>query len=275
MNSSFPDVLLRSLIIDDQISVHNQIKQHIAKIEFMDLPQSCINPIRAPQMITSLKPHIIFLDIEMPDISGIELLDVLGPISAAIIIVTAHKQHAWQGYQYHVQDFLDKPIQFRELFKAVNKVRLSYLAKAMPIESSIAPLAVMPVATAPERRPMEENPTVVNGLRARFEKTKMMIKVEKDVVFIKYSDLYMIRSEGNYLKLFTKAGTYVIRRKLKQVLESLPYDFIQTHRSYIVNSESVVRSYGNTILFSEISDNAKISKRFKHKVYRKLGQIHG
>lgn len=275
MNSKLPHVPLTSLIIDDDVLAHDEIKRCIAEIDWMDQPQSCLNPVKAIDMIALLKPDLIFLDIEMPYLSGTELLDVLGPGSPPVIMTTAHRSYAFQGYRYEVEYFLEKPITLKPLLKALRKIRLAHIVNnpSLPINAATT---IGPVPTSKKASsPTQNTATAAAAGKVDFSRTKMLIRKNDGILSIRYDELYMVRSDGNYLELFTKTGIHLIRKGLKEMLDFLPHYFIQTHRSYIVNSEFIETISYDTVTLAECSEDAKISKRFKRNVYRKLGNVHG
>lgn len=274
MNSKLPHAPLTSLIIDDDVLAHDEIKRCIAEIDWMDQPQSCLNPVKAIDMIALLKPDVIFLDIEMPYLSGTELLDILGPSSPPVIMTTAHRGYAFQGYQYEVEHFLEKPITLKPLLKALRKIRLAHIVNnpALPINAPI----ISPDPSSKKAPLSNQNTTTAAGAgKVDFSRTKMLIRKNDGILSIKYDELYMVRSDSSYLELFTKTGIHLIRKGLKELLDFLPHYFIQTHRSYIVNSEFIEGFSYDTVTLAECSEDAKISKRFKRNVYKKLGNVHG
>ncbi|HEV7382563.1 MAG TPA: LytTR family DNA-binding domain-containing protein [Dyadobacter sp.] len=275
MNSKLIHSPLTSLIVDDDILAHNDIKQRLAEIDWMDEPKSCLNPVKAIDMILSFKPDIIFLDIEMPHLSGTELLDILGPTSSAVIMTTAHRHYTFQAYEYQVHGFLEKPIKLRPLLRAISKVRLDHIVNTSAVMDSTSPQASSPQTDDHTLLSPENTAAGKNAIQADFSKTKMWIRDKESIIPIDYKHLYMIKSNGSYVELFTNMQVYLIRKGIKKLLDTLPDYFIQTHRSYIVNSEFIIKLSDDTVLLSECKENAKISKRFRRKVYNKLGHIHG
>ena len=134
--------MIHCLAIDDEILALDLIEDNIRKIPFLDLVKKCQNPIEAMEILRQQKIDLLFLDIQMPDISGIQLLKSL-PRKPVVIFTTAYSNYATEGYDLDVLDYLLKPYTFDRFLKAVNKAReyLDYKEKSLSMENQKEPLA--------------------------------------------------------------------------------------------------------------------------------------
>ncbi|WAC13273.1 LytR/AlgR family response regulator transcription factor [Dyadobacter pollutisoli] len=270
---------LQCLIIDDESSAHKTLKFHMGKVPWLEFTHSCMNAVRALELISSIRPDIIFLDVDMPHLSGIEMLGLAGRISASVILTTAHEKFAIQGYEYDVTDFLLKPISFPRFLRAVNKVR----ERGNPDPSRNE----RPAAAA-TNEPHPHHPfQIVDCTRPAdtalaspadspvFAEKMMWVKVDKNIYPLEYKHIYMIQSYGNYVQIYSRAHKLVVRTSLTLLLKNLPPHFIQTHRSYIINSAHISHISGNEIYLTDLGFKAMISKELRNDFLRRLPVSYG
>ena len=269
---------LHCLIVDDERAAHKALKFHIDKVPWLHFSDSCTNAINALEAISATDPDIIFLDVDMPYISGIDLLNIIGKIGSSIIMTTAHEKFAIQGFDYNVSDFLLKPISFERFLKAANKVRLQRESQTMRSAFQDAngvqeyspnhPFQII------GRDHLDSDASSPTGSPVFGEKI-MWIQVEKDVFPLEYKQIYMVQSCGNYVRIYVKDCFYIIRASLTLLVKNLPPRFIQTHRSYIVNSELVKHISGNEITMTADGYMARISRELRSDIFKKLKSFYG
>lgn len=203
---------IRCIITDDEPIARKGMRSYIDKVEFLTLIGECEDAIELNTMLKSTQPDLLFLDIEMPHISGLELLsDLHNP--PKVIIVSAYEQYALKGYELNVVDYLLKPVSFNRFLKAVNKVH-DLLEKEA------------------------ENK----------EDRYIFIKSNKQLKKILLKDILFIESMENYIIVHTSASKETVYTTMKHIHESLPYNnFLQVHRSYIVNIDHIKSIEGNLL----------------------------
>lgn len=270
---------LRCLIVDDESAAHKTIKFYISKIPGLEFCESCMNAVKALEAISTRDFDIIFLDVDMPYISGLEFLGIAGKISASVIMTTAHARFAIDGFDHNVVDFLLKPIALERFLKAVHKVRMLRAGKVRqtdlkePDQSSVCdplhPFQILVKNGGTDQ--ILPHPRQVPVC----EEKMMFIRVDKIILSIEYQHLYMITGCGNYVYMYTKGKKHLVRTSLTLLLERLPGIFIKTHKSYIVNGQLVETLNGNEIVMNEGKHKAKISRYLRSEVLKKLGPLYG
>lgn len=202
--------MIRCLIIDDEPLAIEVIKTHLSQLPEIKLVASFANPVAALETIKSEKIDVIFLDIEMPLLSGIEFIKN-SDIVPKVIFTTAYRNYAIESYELDVVDYLLKPISFGRFFKAINKFKTM---AQMPITQNEATVEV----------PLD-NHIYVNS-------NKKFIKIEFDAI------LY-IESMKDYVKIHLSDKSVVTKEAISNFASKLPVEFLRIHRSFIVNTKKV------------------------------------
>jgi len=201
---------MNTIIIDDEMPAIKILSQFAAKIPFLKVKATTNNPFEALKVLSAKKIDLLFTDIEMPDLSGVELVRSLEQ-KPFVIFTTAYENYALQGYELDVVDYLVKPIRFERFLKAVNKANNLYNLKHQ-FET---------------KRPTEY----------------LTIKVEYKTVKILFGDILYVEGLKDYVKIFTNKTMYLTRLNLKGIERKLPVsDFFRIHRSYII-ALSKIESY--------------------------------
>lgn len=220
-------------IVDDEILARTVIEEYCSKIDNLELLLSTGNPIEFINFIQKNKLDLIFLDIEMPELSGMEILrSMIQP--PKVILTTAYSEYALESYNYGVVDYLLKPIKFERFLKAINKV-------------SAASITQPKKNTGPE---------------------ELQIKHDGMPVNISFASILYIQSFGNYLKIFTDARMYLISETLINITSQLSENFQRTHKSYIANLTSVTKATRTHLIIEDIK--VPVSAMYKVAVFKKL-----
>lgn len=209
---------VKCLIIDDEPLAINVIKNYLAQIEDFELINTFSNPIEGLNFLKNHSIDVIFLDINMPVLDGINFIKSLEK-PPLLVITSAYDQFAIETYELDVLDYLVKPIEFPRLMKAINKInkRLESTNK-VPQENS------------------KENPFIF----VKIDKKKMK------KIFL--NEILVIESLKDYLKINTQTGRYIIHSTLADFTNLLPErDFIRIHRSYTVAIDKIDAVEGNSI----------------------------
>jgi two-component system, LytTR family, response regulator len=207
-------IKLKCIAVDDEPLALDIIEDYVAKVPFLELVKRSENAIEALQLVQAGGIDLVFLDIQMPDITGIQFLKIAGN-KANYILTTAYSQYALESYDLNVCDYLLKPIAFDRFYKAVEKVH-QQLQKteptAMPALPETAPLA----AVAPVQ-------------------DFIFVKTEHKIQKIQLDDILYIEGLKDYISIFTKTERIITLQNMKKMEETLPKaEFIRVHKSYII-----------------------------------------
>lgn len=210
---------LNCLIVDDEPLARNLLSEYVRKIPFLQLIKACSSPLEAVEILHSRPPDILFLDVQMPEITGISLLKSLS-VKPYVILTTAYSEYALEGYELDVMDYLLKPITFERFFKAVDKASNRLAPRPTPAES------------APAREP-EPEPKPSEPAEARPD--YIFVKDGATLVKIRLADILYIEGMKDYVAIHTPTKKVVTLQRLKHLEDMLPADrFIRIHHSYIV-----------------------------------------
>lgn len=221
---------LNSLIIDDEPIAREGIADYCKEISFLNVVGLCKNVLQANHYLESNQIDLIFLDINMPIVSGIDWLKGLKN-SPSIIMTTAYEEYALESFTYNVLDYLVKPISFERFLQALNKVNNYYIHKT--------------------------------------ENEVLFLKSEKQLNKVNLNDILFVEAMQNYIKIITVTETLITHMSLKTFKDQLPEDnFIQTHKSYIVSKYKVDQIVENQIIIGEYK--VPISVRLKKEVLNRF-----
>lgn len=218
-------MILKCIAVDDEPLALDIIEDYVAKVPFLELVKRTESAIEAMQIVQEGNIDLVFLDIQMPELTGIQFLKIAGN-KASYILTTAYSQYALESYDLNVSDYLLKPIAFDRFYKAVEKVRNQHQKQDSPI--AVAP---EPVAT----------PTVAPAIQ-----DFIFVKTEHKIQKIELDDILYIEGLKDYISIFTKNERVITLQNMKKMEETLPKnDFIRVHKSYIIavdKIESIERS---------------------------------
>jgi len=231
---------LRCIIVDDEADARRLIEKYVQKVPFLELVGTAESATDALFLIREIKPDIVFLDIEMPEMTGFELLKLLPAARPAVIMITADPSYALEGYEHELTDYLLKPVSFERFLKAVNKVDSTRFQKHLPGGSETARKFV-----SSSKEPQEHVPdTAFSGARNDF----LLLKENKKLIKVAPSEIHFIEGMRDYLKLYWADRVAVIHMTMAKIEEALPVaQFLRVNRSYIVNKKVIREIEGNEI----------------------------
>ena len=219
-------MILKCIAVDDEPLALDIIADYVSKIPFLELVMRTENPIEAMQLVQEGNIDIVFLDIQMPELTGIQFLKIAGN-KANYILTTAYSQYALESYDLNVSDYLLKPIAFDRFYKAVEKVRNQNQKQALAPSAPAAEVVVAP-------------PT--NTAKQDF----IFVKTEHKIQKIQLDNILYIEGLKDYISIFTKTERVITLQNMKKMEETLPKgSFIRVHKSYIIavdKIESIERS---------------------------------
>ncbi len=196
---------VRCLIIDDEPIARRIIRNHLEKVDGFTVAAECSNALEAFHLLQADNHQLLFLDIRMPRLSGLDLLRSLQH-KPKVIIVSAYREYAVEGFELDVVDYLLKPVPFERFLKALDKFR-QYHQAVQPIHK--------------EETPAQEYIFIRAGRKT--------IRLEPDQVLF-------IESMSDYLKVHTREQTYLTKEKISVIEQKLPARFLRIHRSFIINT---------------------------------------
>lgn len=218
---SQPSTPLRVLIVDDEPLAHEVLKAHVARVAHLRLVGHCYTALEALSFLHEHPVEVLLLDLNMPEMTGLELLRAL-PRPPHTILTTAYSEFALESYEYGVVDYLLKPVSLPRFLKAIARLPTAGGASA-------APLATPPSLAPP--------PAAALLLRDGGTTHRVLP-----------ADIRWLEAYGNYVKVQTTAGRLVITDTFRHLLSQLPpADFMQVHKSYAVPLRLVERLEGNVL----------------------------
>lgn len=223
---------IKCIITDDEPIARKGLKSYIERTGFLKLAGECENGSELNAMLKTTTADLIFLDIEMPDLNGIEFLSTaVNP--PQVIIVSAYEQYAVKGFELDVFDYLLKPVSYERFLKSVNKFH-DRLEK--------------------ERHSPQDH---------------IFIKSERKLKKLLLKDILFVESMENYVLIHTNTSREMVYSTMKMIEENLPAAiFMQTHRSYIVNTEHIHAIEGNQLEIG--SHKVPIARNLRDKIFNEL-----
>ncbi len=220
--------MLRCIAIDDEPLALRQIVSYISKTPYLELVATCHNALKAQQLLTTERVDLIFVDINMPDLSGVDFVRSL--VSRHMVIfTTAYSEYAIEGFKLDAVDYLLKPFSFAEFSRSVAKAN-SLHELVMSRRAALA--AESAQGTEPHEPQSEALPK---------DKEYISVKADYKVSLVKIADIVYLESEGEYVRIHLQDGSTITTLfRLKNMETALPSDsFMRVHRSYIVNLHAI------------------------------------
>lgn len=218
---------IRCIVIDDERLAREYIKNYISKVPELDLLGDFNSPLKATELIKKGQVDLMFLDIQMPDITGVDFMKSLRN-APEVIFTTAYQEYALEGFNLNVTDYLLKPFSFERFYQAVNKA-------IDKIEHSHA---------APMTPELEA--------QTNYADTYLTIRADRKFYKINFEDILYIEGQKAYVTFHTKKKKITALASLKELEEKLPQkQFIRIHKSFIVSVKEINAMEGNTVEVNE------------------------
>lgn len=212
--------MIRCLVVDDEPLALHIIEDYISKVPFLTLVKSTTNPIEALTMVQEGGVDLVFLDVQMPELTGIQFLKISNG-KAKMILTTAYPQYALEGYELDVVDYLLKPIAFDRFFKAVQKAQaiIRPSANSTPVVEQVQP----------QQQPQND-----------FMSDFIFVKSEHKIQKVYLRDILFIEGLKDYISIFTPQERIITLQNMKKMEDALPErHFIRVHKSYIVSLNKI------------------------------------
>lgn len=228
--------MINCVIIDDEPLAREGLANYVREVDFLDLVGIGENPLELLHLIDQQKVDLIFLDIQMPKMNGIEFLKIMQK-PPMVVITTAYPSYALEGFQLNVLDYLLKPVTFERFFKAAAKAR--------------------------------DYHKLLNGDHAKQNEDYFFIKCGNKYEKIPFEDILYVEGMQNYVNIYTDKGKFVTMLSLKSLEENLDErSFIRVHKSYIVAVNKINGIEGNEIFIQ--SNRIPISRNYRQEVLEKV-----
>ncbi|MEP0263049.1 response regulator transcription factor [Dokdonia sp.] len=203
--------MISCIVVDDEPLARSLLESHIADVPFLEHLGSFKNALLAADFLTKHQVDVLFLDIQMPKLTGIEFLKSLRQ-PPKVIFTTAYREYAIESYELQAQDYLLKPITFERFFSAVSRLKT-------PGTNQQSDISEASETTLPAH---------------------IFVQVNKKHIKVILQQIKYVESIKDYLKIHTVKETLVIKERISHFIEQLPKDrFLRVHRSYIVNQDHV------------------------------------
>ena len=211
--------MIRCIIVDDEPLALHILEDYMSKIPFLQLIKSTTNPIEALTLVQEGNVDLVFLDVQMPELTGIQFLRIANG-KAKVILTTAYSQYALEGYELDVIDYLLKPIAFDRFFKSVQKA-----------QTVLQPAAAKQIIVEPvqPQKPQQD-----------FLSDFIFVKTEHKIQKVYLNDILFIEGLKDYISIFTPAERIITLQNMKKMEDALPAKhFIRVHKSYIVSINKI------------------------------------
>jgi len=217
--------MIRCLAIDDEDLALELLVDNISKVPFLELVAACSNPIEAMKVLQEQEVDLIFLDIQMPGLTGLQFIQSL-TVKPMFILITAYEKYALEGYALDVVDYLVKPVALERFIKAANKARELFLLKTKA----------------------KETDTAANN-------SYFFINVDYSLLKIVFADIVWVEGLKDYIKIHLKSSAkpIVARMSMKAMEEQLPSSmFIRIQKSYIVSKDYITAIRKNSVFIDAL-----------------------
>ncbi len=233
--------MIKYIIVDDEPIAHRIVEGYCKDLPHLELQGHCYDALQAMQFLNEHQVDLMFLDINMPKLKGFEFLKTLSN-PPKVIVTTAYKEFAIEGYELNVSDYLLKPFSFERFVAAVNK------------------------ATGSNQNPKQ---TIVQAPAVDSKSQRLFLKGDKKHHQINIEDILFIEAYGNYTKVFVADEMIITHEKISSYQGMLPEDeFIRVHKSFVVATSKINLIEGNQIKIGE--HNIPIGQTYRMNINKLL-----
>lgn len=228
--------MIKCIIVDDEQHAIDILVHYVSQTPFLELAGTTTNPIEALQMVTEKKAELVFLDIQMPELTGIEFIQAIHG-TAKVILTTAYSEFALQGYELDVVDYLLKPIRLPRFLAAVQKA-------AKLLNESNA-------------EPSKEEEIEDDYIFVKTESKGKLLKINLD-------EIEYIEGMKNYVAIYRNGQKTLVYASMKEIEERLPgREFLRVHKSYIIPISRITGIEGNLVRLKNVTAEILIGENYK------------
>jgi two-component system LytT family response regulator len=266
---------IRTVIVDDEPLARRNLRVLLEKDSEIEIVDECRNGREAVKAINTLSPDLIFLDIQMPELDGFDVLGRVDPQQIqAIIFVTAFDQYALKAFEVHALDYLLKPFDDERFAFALRRAKSQIEAR------EINRVSKRLLALLEERESQRQSASSIgeNSTGERTYLTRLMIKASGRVVLLKVEEIDFIEADGNYAKLHVGRKAHLLRQKMHDLEVRLdPAKFVRIHRSVIVNLDRIKELHphfnGDYIVVLEDGRQLRLSRTRRENLEARLNAV--
>ena len=257
---------LKSLIVDDEPLAREVIRQFCGKYEELIVVGECGSGLQAVQAIEELLPDIVFLDVQMPDLNGFEVIkEVEGVFKGIYVFTTAHNQYAIDAFETNTVDYLLKPFTEQRFDKAVQKsLQFAFAFKQTHTENAI------------DRLLFTYN-QIISKDAGKAYLQRVLVRESKKLFMVPLRDVYYFEGSGDYVKIQLHNKSHLINESLSNLENQLdPHQFMRIHRSFIVNmdyiKEFIPHFNSEYIIVLQNNMQVKMSRSYKSQFNQLIGK---
>jgi len=216
---------IRCVILDDEPMAVTLLSKYVEKIPYLELVKATTNPFEVLDLVAQTSIDILFLDIQMPELTGLQMMEMLGN-KTKFVVTSAYSEYALKGYEHNVIDYLLKPISFERFYTCSQKVEQVFKEKTVAVEF---------VTKSDEKAD-----------------DFIFVKTDGKLVKIKLTDLILIEGLKDYLCLHLKSEKLIVLDLMKEFENKLPIsDFMRIHKSYIIRLDQIETIERNRIFIQD------------------------
>lgn len=256
---------IRALLVDDEPLARRGLKLRLQAHEQIEIVKECSNGRDALAAVAELQPDLVFLDIQMPGLTGFDVVAALQPEQMpAIVFVTAFDQYALEAFDVHALDYVLKPVDEERLATTIERVQRHFDSREVEQEKERL------LAFIEDMRGDKEQPAPQQQYP-----DKIAVKDKGEITLVEANNIDWVDAAGDYMCIHERGQTHIMRATMKQLESQLdPERFPRVHRSTIVNIESVEKivSHSNSeyFLLLKCGERLKMSRSYKAKISRFL-----
>ena len=248
--------MTRAIIIDDEPNAVGllalRLSQHCPQV---DVVASCTNSHKGIQAILDYQPDVVFLDIEMPQMNGFQVLEAVGGVAFSLVFVTAYDKFALKAFRYSAVDYLLKPIDTQELIQAVNRVEKQQKTTTEQVEHL--------------KHQLNNSSKVLPD--------KIALPYQNGVTFVDLKDVIYCESDDNYTKFYLTDGQhYLVMKAMREIQDLLEdRDFLRVHRQFLINLNHIkkfVKGEGNYVVMTN-QQSIPVSRTQKDRLMERFGWL--
>jgi DNA-binding LytR/AlgR family response regulator len=230
----------KAIVIDDEPLAHEIIRSYSENIKTLEIKAYCNDALEALEILNQEQINLIFLDVNMPKLSGIDFLKTITN-PPLVILTTAYTEYALEGYELNILDYLTKPFSFSRFLKAVRKAE-----------------GLLSLQNSPE----------TGGKKGE----SIFIKSNKKNYQVHFNEIVYIEGLGDYIKLYTEKTHLVTNIPMKKMEELLPHDlFLRIHKSFIINLKKIISIEGNIVEIS--SQKLVVGHNYRTKFFERINKM--
>lgn len=249
---------IRVLIVDDEPLSRERVKRFLADERDIEIIAECTDGFEAVEAIRELKPDLVFLDVQIPELDGFGVLEQIGTQNLpAIIFITAYDTHALKAFEFHALDYLLKPYNQERFRQAVERARVQL--QSINLDKTDNQIAALLERVTSHRKYLD----------------RIMVKTSGRIFFVRVAEIKWISAEGNYLGLHVGTEKHLLRETMNNLSARLdPQKFVRIHRSTLVNLDSIKELQpmfgGDYIVTLHGGTQLTLSRSYREQVFETL-----